>query len=426
MGFQEKSAEQELKQLAQQLLASEIRVAIAEKDLEMHERSMEHSDELYAFYRDKFTNLGLYNFMARTLHTLHRQAYNIAYETAQQAQKALEFEREKVDIIRFDNWAGDRAGLLSGERLMLQIQQLERKYEEVNTRELELTKHISLQQLDPMAILELRETGTCNINIPEELYDLDFPGHFKRRIKSVSITIPCVAGPYTAINATLRLKNNSIRIKAEDDPTADINGMGIQSIATSSAQGDSGLFELNFRDERYLPFEYAGVISEWSLELMYDKDNPEDAKLLRQFDYNTISDVIMHFRYTAQEDGVLKTKAIAKLKAISAQLGDQPLVRLFNLRHDFPTEFHAWKQNGVLNLDLIENRHFPYLAQGRINKTLTAVKLLTNDSTVEWWTNNITLLTVPDKSAGKWPVSYAGQFNDAKDYYLRVDYKLNE
>ncbi|MBK8493229.1 MAG: hypothetical protein IPL49_20685 [Saprospirales bacterium] len=120
----------------------------------MHERSMEHSDELYAFYREKFTNLGLYNFMARTLHTLHRQAYNIAYETAQQAQKALEFEREKVDIIRFDNWAVDRAGLLSGERLMLQIQQLERKYEEVNTRELELTKHISLQQLDPMAILE--------------------------------------------------------------------------------------------------------------------------------------------------------------------------------------------------------------------------------------------------------------------------------
>ena len=422
--FQEKSAEQELKQLAQQLLASEIRVAIAEKDLEMHERSMEHSDELYAFYRDKFTNLGLYNFMARTLHTLHRQAYNIAYETALQAQKALEFEREKVDIIRFDNWAVDRAGLLSGERLMLQIQQLERKYEEVNTRELELTKHISLQQLNPIAVLLLRETGKCNINIPEELYDLDFPGHFKRRIKSVSITIPCVAGPYTTINATLRLNNSSTRIKAADKPTLDNIG-STQSIATSSAQGDSGLFELNFRDERYLPFEGAGAISKWSLELMYDEDNPEDAKRLRQFDYNTISDVIMHVRYTAQEDKDLKTKAIANLKTLSAQLGDQPLVRVFNLRHDFPAEFHAWKQNGVLNLDLIENRHFPYLAQGMIGKL--TVNLLTNDGTSDWWDKkNYTPLTVPGKSAGKWPVSYAGQFDESKDYYLQVDYKLNK
>jgi hypothetical protein len=30
-----------------------------------------------------------------------------------------------------------------------------------------------------------------------------------------------------------------------------------QSIATSNAQNDDGMFELNFRDERYLPFEGA-------------------------------------------------------------------------------------------------------------------------------------------------------------------------
>jgi hypothetical protein len=41
----------------------------------------------------------------------------------------------------------------------------------------------------------------------------------------------------------------------------------IQSVATSNAQNDSGLFELNFRDERYLPFEGTGAISSWRLEL---------------------------------------------------------------------------------------------------------------------------------------------------------------
>jgi hypothetical protein len=32
--------------------------------------------------------------------------------------------------------------------------------------------------------------------------------------------------------------------------------------------GDAGMFELNFRDERYLPFEGAGAISEWRLEFL--------------------------------------------------------------------------------------------------------------------------------------------------------------
>lgn len=361
--FQRDTAAQELKQIAQQLLAAEIRVAIAEKDLEMHERSIEHADEVYAFYRDKFTNLGLFNFMSRTLHTLHRQAYNIAYDTALMAQQALEHERGGIpDIIQSNNWNADRAGLMSGEQLMLQIQQLERKYEELNTRELELTKHISLNQLHPFALLELRETGKCNFAIPEELFDLDFPGHFYRRIKSVSITIPCVAGPYTTINATLRMSDNKIRKKPDRTSPTEPVGMPYDTskIAVSSAQNDAGLFELNFRDERYLPFEGAGAVSGWELELMQEKS-------LRQFDYNTIADVIVHLRYTAREDGGLKEAVINNMKsnlnALKVATGTEGLFRLFSLRYDFPNEWHAWtKQNQPLSIKL-EKHHFPYFAQ---------------------------------------------------------------
>jgi hypothetical protein len=358
--FQEKTATQELKQLDQQLLAAEIRVAIAEKDLETHERSMEHADEVYAFYRDKFTNLGLFNFMSRTLHTLHRQAYNLAYEAARQAESAWKYERDVTENELFigENWSGDRAGLLSGERLMLQIQQLERKYEEQNTRDLELTKHISLNQLNPFALLELREKGTCTFDIPEELFDLDFPGHYMRRIKSVSISLPCVAGPYTSINATLRLTKNEYRRKPNlSDPLIPQN-VPVSAIATSSAQNDSGLFELNFRDERYLPFEGAGAISAWTLEMMTEPS-------LRQFDYNTIADVVVHLRYTAREDGGLKTAAITHLKGLTDALGGVALQRLFSLRHDFPNEWHRHAQGnneGELVIQL-KKHHFPYWVQ---------------------------------------------------------------
>ena len=49
------------------------------------------------------------------------------------------------------------------------------------------------------------------------------------------------------------------------------------------------MFNLDFRDERYLPFEGAGAVSTWRLEL---------PSLVRSFNYDTITDVILHMSYT--------------------------------------------------------------------------------------------------------------------------------
>ncbi len=160
------------------------------------------------------------------------------------------------------------------------------------------------------------------MEIPEVLFDLDYPGHYMRRIKSVSISIPCIAGPYTTISCALRQTKSKYRKTAvlsnvnsyaeNPDPWHNA-GTGYDSnrfnyletgsaIATSTAQNDSGIFELNFRDERYLPFEGTGAISKWELVL------PET---YRQFDYENISDVIFHIKYTAKEGGdILKSGAV--------------------------------------------------------------------------------------------------------------------
>jgi Tc toxin complex TcA C-terminal TcB-binding domain len=232
-------------------------------------------------------------------------------------------------------------------------------YLERNLREFELTKSTSLLLLDPLALVKLRETGKCDIMLPEEIFDLDYPGHYFRRIKSVSLTLPCVVGPYTTISCTLRLLKNNIRINTangdngyprnSDDqglPAADDrfveNNIPINAIAASSAQNDSGMFEMSFRDERYLPFEGAGAISEWTLELF--NDNTSDfGKPLRQFDYGIISDAILHVKYTARKDaGAFKNAAVAHLRDYFSQAGKTPSLRLFNLRQEFPTEWHRF------------------------------------------------------------------------------------
>ena len=156
-----------------------------------------------------------------------------------------------------------------------------------------------------MALLGCERPASASSRLPETLFDMDYPGHYLRRIKTVGLTIPCVVGPYASINCTLTMLSNSVRRAAgpsspytrneegDDDRFADNLG-AIRSIATSGGQSDSGLFELNFRDERYLPFEGAGAISRWRIELPIETN---------RFDRNTISDVIIHLRYTAREGG---------------------------------------------------------------------------------------------------------------------------
>src|SRR5207249_9826276 len=145
---------------------------------------------------------------------------------------------------------------------------------------------------------ELRETGKCNVSVPEEWFDLDFRGHYFRRLKGARLTIPCVVGPYSSVNCTLRLLSHSVRVNTRltgngnyerendqgipiDDDRFRTNLTPVTAIATSSGQNDSGMFEFNFRDERYLPFERAGAISQWQIELSTEEE-------LRQFDYSTI------------------------------------------------------------------------------------------------------------------------------------------
>ncbi|AEE53361.1 neuraminidase-like domain-containing protein [Haliscomenobacter hydrossis] len=352
-------AAKEIMSIDKQIASADIRISIAEKELNNHYQQIENAREIESFLRSKWTNEELYGWMQGAISGIFFQSYQLAFDLAKRAEKTFRYELGVTDsnYIQFGYWDGRYKGLLAGERLHLALKQLEKAYLDQNRRELELTKHVSLKLLNPLALLQLREAGKCDFAIPEELFDLDFPGHYFRRIKSVSISIPCVAGPYTTINATLRLKKSRIRAKANLTEELVDNFAGIQSIATSAAQNDSGLFELNFRDERYLPFEGTGAVSEWTLEMMEDRN-------LRQFDYNTIADVIVHMRYTARE-GVDKNKVTGALKdKLKAITGETVLSRLFSLRHDFPNEWHAWKkaEAEVFTLKL-EKHHFPYFAQ---------------------------------------------------------------
>jgi hypothetical protein len=192
---------------------------------------------------------------------------------------------------------------------------------------------------------------------------MDYPGHYKRRIKSVSLSIPAVVGPHTSLNCTLSLLGHKFRYKTTmpkgyaeqaDDPDRFMTtNVPINSIATSTGQNDSGVFELNFKDERYLPFEGAGAISSWRLEL---------PKEIRQFDYGTIADVILHVKYTSVNGGEqLKNAAAAHIKtlveATKDLARDEGLFVVLDLPHDYSTQWpkFAADRSGARTLDITQN-----------------------------------------------------------------------
>lgn len=368
--FQANAAGYELKQIDKQITAQEIRINIANQEITNQQKAIDNANEIEEFLKNKFTNEELYTWMRGNLKTLYYQVYKLAYDLAKKAEKTYCFERgiSTANFIQAGYFDAGYEGLLAGEQLYVGLKQLEAAYQNERGYDYEITKHVSLYQLDPLALIHLRETGKCEFMIPEAIFDLDFPGHYKRRIKSVSLSIPCVAGPYTGVNATLTLLENKFRNTAiggksyeenieETDERFSTYRIPINAVAVSSAQNDSGMFELNFKDERYLPFEGAGAISKWRLKL----------PAIRQFDYQTISDAIIHLKYTANEGGerlkAAASKSLSKqLENITQALNETGLHVAFSMRHDLSNEWHLLKKNGSIDLKFDKTR-LPYMMQ---------------------------------------------------------------
>jgi Tc toxin complex TcA C-terminal TcB-binding domain/Neuraminidase-like domain len=367
-------ATKDITQLNTQLVGANIRLKIANKALDIHNKTVAQNQQVADFYTSRFSNISLYTWLATTMQTTYRQAYTSAYAMAKLAEQAYRFERndDTTTLLSEPYWTQSRSGLLAGEMLLGDIQNMERRFIETNYRTPEITQSFSMMQISPAALLNLRQNASCSFDIPELCFDLFYPGQYCRKIKAVRLTIPCVTGPLTNVGATLTLTASKLRLKAADSSATPIQLKHSAVVATSTAQNDSGVFEFSFRDERYMPFEGAGAISTWMIEL------PDG---FRQFDYQTISDVIVHISYTAQLDGKLRQNVEQKNGAIATVLKSQPLQRLFSLRQEFPSALirllHS-PANTPLTVTIGAN-YLPYFITGS-NIAVTTAQLVLRTS----------------------------------------------
>lgn len=373
-------AKKEIGRAERDIAAAEIRLALAEKELDNHDSQIENAQEIADFLEDQYTNEELYTWMAGSVSKIYFASYNLALDMARRAERCHRFELGLAasDHIKPGHWDSLHKGLLSGERLLSDLRRLEAAHLDQHRREFECVKHISLARTNPSALLALKDGGACTFDVPEAVFDADFPGHYFRRIKSVSLSIPGMVGPQTTLAATLRLLRNEIRVSPNlgaqyarntedgipvEDPRFRESNIRVKAVATSAAQEDAGLFQLNFDgDPRYLPFEGAGAVSTWAIELM-------QPRALRQFDYDSITDVLLTIRYTAREDaGALREAAAQNLLDLYFATADEAaLNRLFDMTREFPSEWYAFTAPAAgaeprLGF-AVRRTHFPTVAQ---------------------------------------------------------------
>ncbi|WYZ36402.1 hypothetical protein EsH8_XIV_000002 [Colletotrichum jinshuiense] len=311
----------EIKHIDKQIEVQRVRLALNARELNIQRAEMTNAAETEAWYRSKYTNSRLYAWLEGQLRALHFELYGLAADMCRRAERAFRFERGARTPVQFlragGYWDSNRDGLLAAQQLSLDLRRMEAAFLHTPAHDFELSKNISLRQLDPQALMALRDTGTAIFSIPEMLFDLDFPGHHMRRLQSVAISVPCIMGPHATLAATLSLTQHSYRVSAaastaDNYLTASISDgsfrtdvVPIAAVATSSGLQYTGTFNMAFgtnsNDGRYGPFEGAGAVSSWRLEL------PPSA--VRTFDYSTISDVILHLRYTAVDGGPLLKRA---------------------------------------------------------------------------------------------------------------------
>ena len=364
------------------------------QDLNILQRQFEHSREVQNFLRDKFTAYDLYLFLQKETFALYSKSFELACQAGHQALRTFTIElgptaRRFIPECRWDDL---HEGLTAGEKLSSSLRQLEKAYFDQNIREYELTKQFSLRLHFPLEFLRLWATGCCEIDIPEWMYDLDFPGHYMRRIKNVTITIPCIGGPFTGVHCKVTLLSSSTRIDpalrapqhecccppdpcchnrgeeerlaseyiaCPDDPRILRQYGAREAIVTSTGQKDSGLFQLDLNDPRYLPFEYMGAVCRVRIELPAENN---------YFPRHSVTDAILSFGLLSREGGPLLRQAA--LAAARKRLpGDG--WRYLDVRHDFPD---VWQlSRACMNADHRERRFklrldrkmFPFVPGGR-------------------------------------------------------------
>ncbi|WP_051690920.1 neuraminidase-like domain-containing protein [Photorhabdus australis] len=317
--IQRNNAETEIKQIDAQLKSLTIRREAAVLQKTNLKTQQEQTQAQLAFLQRKFSNQALYNWLRGRLAAIYFQFYDLAVARCLMAELAYHWETNDTSahFIKPGAWQGTYAGLLAGETLMLSLAQMEDAHLKRDQRALEVERTVSLAEVyaglsndkfnlaKKISELVTKGSGSAgnggnqlafgtgtdtktSLQASISLSDLnirnDYPASIgkTRRIKQISVSLPTLLGPYQDVQAILSYSGDTTGL-----------AKGCKALAISHGTNDSGQFQLDFNDGKFLPFEGIAVDDKGTLTLSFPNATSKQQTMLQ-----TLNDIILHIRYT--------------------------------------------------------------------------------------------------------------------------------
>ncbi|MCC8458171.1 neuraminidase-like domain-containing protein [Photorhabdus aegyptia] len=316
--IQRNNAEAEIKQIDAQLQSLAVRRGAAVLQKTSLKTQQEQTQAQLTFLQRKFSNQTLYHWLRGRLAAIYFQFYDLAVTRCLMAEMAYRWETHNTtaSFIKPGAWQGTHAGLLAGETLMLNLAQMEDAYLRWDQRALEVERTISLAQLygtlpeksfnlatrisalltgsttepvDAHPVTLENSQLSAKISLSGLSLHNDYPegngvGNI-RRIKQISVTLPALLGPYQDVQAILAYSESETGL-AES----------CKSLAISHGMNDSGQFQLDFNNGKFLPFEGIAINDTGTLTLNFPNATGKQQVMLQ-----ALSDIILHIRYTIRQ-----------------------------------------------------------------------------------------------------------------------------
>jgi len=314
---QYRTAEKEIGSIEAQLAALSVRETSARMQIAHMEMQSAHASAQLIQFQNKLTGKAMYSWLRGRLATIYYQYYDLTASLCLMAQKALQWEKGDTNsYLNTGTWSGAWAGLMAGEGLMLSLAQMEMAWMKHQKRELEVTRTVSLKAFfdgklggdsftSGISKLLNGKTGSLGegnnrlvyetnggqLAIHFSLKDLnvapDYSDSKTLRVRSISVTLPALLGPYQNVKA--RLRTDSTGLPA-----------GCNECAISQAMHDNGLFTNDGSGDprwgaRWLPFEGLCLRVESGMTLSFAEAAGDQKALLE-----SLSDVILHIQFTVR------------------------------------------------------------------------------------------------------------------------------
>ncbi|HEI9844265.1 TPA: hypothetical protein SLN72_001214 [Morganella morganii] len=324
--FSAEQAKNEIVMLDAQIKAQEVALAAAEKSVTYTASIQSQAKALYDYFsQTRQVNESLYEKMANIIGLLHDQLCSLVRTFCALTEASWRYETDdykRQTFIPADLWSGDNLGVLVGVKLQKALLEMEMAYTQQNIRRLNITKTISLKSLvsnhlvktdeTPLTTWDevkaaLKEAKKLSFDFTHQFFDTDFPGHYARKIHSLSVTFPTLLPPYQNMRVLLEQTSNTLLVAPDIDAVKSlytatektdsdslIRNLRInQKIILSRGNDDSGEFpDDGFTGGQYHSFEHTGAVSHWRLSVPRPQNCPE---LL-----DNLNDIIIKLNYTAK------------------------------------------------------------------------------------------------------------------------------